>query len=123
MADVADLIGVPFRYGARGPDEFDCYGLVMECLRRDGQKPRDFGHADDVGTIAAMMGAALPQFEEIECRPGAIVLLRIDGLAAHCGYVIDGNRFIHTWEKSGGVVVERLDTWKRKIVGFYRYVG
>ena len=32
--DVNDLIGKPYRLGGRGPDAYDCWGLVREVLRR-----------------------------------------------------------------------------------------
>lgn len=123
MADVSDLIGVPFQYGGRGPDALDCYGLVMECARRDGIALPDFGASDNQGVIAAMMGATMPQWKEIGCRPGAVVLLRVGRHVAHVGYVIDDNRMAHTWESSGGVTIQRLDAWKQRIVGFYEYAG
>jgi cell wall-associated NlpC family hydrolase len=41
--DLNDLIGRPYRYGARGPAEFDCWGLVLEVRRRLGlATPPDF---------------------------------------------------------------------------------
>jgi cell wall-associated NlpC family hydrolase len=30
--NIDDYIGIPFRHGARGPDAFDCYGLVAAVL-------------------------------------------------------------------------------------------
>lgn len=123
MADVSDLIGVPFAYGARGPAAYDCYGLVMECARRDGVQLPDFGADTNQGVIAAMMGATLPQWREIPCRPGAVVLLRVGRHVAHVGYVLDSNKMAHTWKSSGGVTVQRLDDWKQRIVGFYEYAG
>ncbi|MFK3740975.1 C40 family peptidase [Massilia sp. TN1-12] len=123
MADVSDLIGTPFVYGARGPAAYDCYGLVMECARRDGVRLPDFGADTNQGVIAAMMGATLPQWREVDCRPGAVVLLRVGRHVAHVGYVVDGNRMVHTWESSGGVTTQRLDDWKQRIVGFYEYAG
>jgi len=124
MADVSDLIGTPFRYGARGADAYDCYGLVMECARRDGVTLPDFGSVDNMGMNAAIVGASLPQWQETSRRPGVVVLLRVGRFIAHVGYVLDGGgRFIHAWEGSGGVTIERLDEWKQRIVGFYEYVG
>ena len=123
MPDMTDLVGVPFRYGARGPDAYDCYGLVLECARRAGVSLPDFGSASDQGVIAAMMGASLPLWAEVPCRPGAVVLLRVGRFIAHVGYVTGVDQFIHTWESSGGVTMARLSDWKQRIVGFYEYAG
>lgn len=118
-----DLIGLPFKYGGRGPDFLDCYGLVMEMSRRNGVDLPDFGFADDQALVAAMMGATLPQWEEIERRPGAVVLIRVGRYAAHVGYMLDEHRMIHSWEHSHGVTIISVDSWKQRIVGFYKYVG
>lgn len=118
-----DLIGVPFEYGARGPDKLDCYGLVMEMSRRNGQPLPDFGFADNQAIVAAMMGATMPQWQEIEQQPGAVVLIRVGRYIAHVGYMIDEHRMIHSWEHSHGVTIVSVDSWKQRIVGFYKYVG
>ena len=122
-ANFDDLIGVPFAYDGRGPEKYDCYGLVMELSRRDGIILPDFIHSSDMALNAATVGVVLPQWEQIEKCPGAIALIRIGKYVAHVGYVIDDNRMIHTWEESGGVTIQRLDAWQHRIVGFYRYAG
>lgn len=118
-----DLIGVPFAYGGRGPDSFDCYGLIMECARRAGKNLPDFGFASDQALISAMMGSTMPQWQETEPGPGAVVLIRIGRLVSHVGYMLNADHMIHAWHKTGGVTIERIDTWQPRIVGFYRYVG
>lgn len=124
MVDLSDLIGVPFAYGGRGPAEFDCYGLVMRILKENhGIAAQDFRSTPDQATISAKMAVGVRLWEEIEAAPGAVVLFRIGRHISHCGYMIDSIRMIHTWEQSGGVVIERLDAWKQRTVGFYRYVG
>lgn len=118
-----DLVGTPFKYGGRGPDFYDCYGLVMELARRNGQTLPDFGFASNKALIASMMGATMPQWQSLESQPGAVVLIRIARFISHVGYQIDDHRMLHTWESSGGVTIGRLDDWKQRIVGFYKYVG
>ena len=36
MTNYRDLIGLPYRVGARGPSEYDCAGVVLEWMRRAG---------------------------------------------------------------------------------------
>jgi hypothetical protein len=36
MIFLNDLIGKPFRYGAKGPDFYSCYGILMEVYKRFG---------------------------------------------------------------------------------------
>lgn len=129
MADFTDLIGVPFAYGGRGPDTYDCYGLVMEMARRDGMALPDFGNGADwmlpgkQNRVAGMMGASLFQWRPIDSRPGAVALIRIGRFVSHVAYQIDQHRLIHAWDQQVGVSVIKIDEWKHRIVGFYEYVG
>ena len=61
-------------------------------------------------------------WNKIEPKPGCAVLINVPG-NMHVGYVIDDSRFIHTWEESGGVTIERLSQWRGRIMGFYEYAG
>ena len=124
MADYSDLIGVPFVYGGRDPAQsLDCYGLVMECARRNGVELPDFGFADDQALVAAMMGASLPLWRECEPKDGAVALMRIGRYVAHVGYLMGTNFMIHAWKDSGGVSIVRVKDWQHRIVGFYEYAG
>lgn len=123
MVKYADLVGIPFRYGARGPEAFDCYGLIMEMAKRSGQVLPDFGSAEDQGLIAAMMGTSLPQWREVEPQAGAIVLIRIGRHASHVAFQLDEFKMIHAWGQSSGVSVIKIQEWQHRIVGFYKYVG
>lgn len=122
-SEVAELVGTPFAYGGRGPDSFDCYGLVRELHRRQGILLPDYRSPTDQPRIAALMMNQLQLWEECRPEPGSVALFKILGRATHCGLVLPADKFIHTWEGSGGVVVERLDDWKQRTHGFYRYVG
>jgi len=119
----AELIGIPFERGGRGPDSFDCYGLCMHIIERDtGIKVPDYGAPEDQGRIQAVMVSSAMFWKPIDYpKPGALVMFRTGRFIAHVGIVITDCRFIHTWEDSGGVVIERLDQWKNRIVGFYEY--
>lgn len=120
--ETLDLIGKPFKYGGRGPDSYDCWGVVMEMMRRNGVSVPDYGHATDHRTIAAMMLGAKPQWEPCKPQPGALLLIRVKGLHCHVGFQVAENYFIHAME-APGVCVERISLWENKIEGFYRYVG
>ena len=122
----ADLIGTPFEYGGRGPDTYDCWGLLMEMHRRNfGMEIPDYASPTRTHEIAAAMSKDLALWRPIDPRPGASILMRIYGLGAHVGFQIDAYRFVHTWEKSAGVLIERLTVgdWERRIMGFYEYAG
>ncbi|MCY1355599.1 hypothetical protein D9M69_420290 [compost metagenome] len=117
------LIGLPWEYDGKGePGGYDCYGLLQEIHRRQGVVIPDFRRPSDRNQIAAVMSTNLSPWQRCQCQAGASVLIRL-ARTLHVGYMVDDFRFIHVWEQSGGVVIERIEQWQPKILGFYRYVG
>jgi cell wall-associated NlpC family hydrolase len=122
----ADLIGTPFEENGRGPDTYDCWGLLMVMHRRNfGREIPDYKHPGSAAKIAEAMSRDMHLWRRVERGPGASILFKVFGLGSHVGFQIDPYRFIHTWEKSGGVLIERLSfgDWDRRIIGFYEYAG
>lgn len=118
--DVTSLIGVPFKYGGRGPDSFDCYGLVKHLLERDGVVLPDYVSPHRGPEIAALMHGNIHLWSRCELKPGCVLAFRLPA-HWHCAYYLGDDQFIHTWEQSGGVCIERLGTWKRLLMGCYEY--
>lgn len=123
--ELADLIGVPFEYGGRGPLSYDCYGLVKECWRRmHGVELPDFLSPTDPGAQAAVGILQLMQWQPVAPAPGVMAAIRIGSLTRHCGFLIDEDTMLHAWEFSHGVTLVRLnDEWRRRITGYYRHAG
>jgi cell wall-associated NlpC family hydrolase len=144
MASHLDLIGVPFAYGGRDPNvSLDCYGLVMEMHRRHNKKvPPDYESPEDRKAISKIMlrerhnYRGVPSEEgyakvltykrdgtkkEYGLKAGATIVFNVQGFGCHVGYIIAPNKFIHTWEQSGGVIVERIDHWEQRILGIHEY--
>lgn len=122
--ELEELIGVPFRYGGRGPDVFDCYGLIMHLHALQGVKLPDYRSPTDQARIAALMATQLGLWEEAKPEPGAVIALRVLRGISHCGMLLENDRFVHTWERSGGVCIERMnEEWKPRVLGYYRYAG
>jgi cell wall-associated NlpC family hydrolase len=119
----ADLIGAPFERGARGPDRFDCYGLVRFLIEREtGQQVPDYESPEDSPRVHALMICSRMFWRELPAaKPGCVVMFKLGREVCHVGFVIGDGLFIHAWEKSGGVTVERLSHWERRIEGFYEY--
>ena len=118
------LIGTPFRRGARGPDEFDCYGLVKFLIERaTGREVPDYQSPTDSGTTHALMITSREFWHRLPGQQvGSMVFFRIGREVCHVGYVISNGLFIHAWEPSGGVTIERLSEWEKRIDGFYEYI-
>lgn len=117
-----DLIGKPFELGARGPDRFDCYGLVQEVYGRAKKQIPDYLRPEALMGAHAVVSHGVSEWEPCEQQVGSVVVIKLLGRdASHVGVVLPFDRMLHVWERSGGVCVERLDEWKRRIAGFYRY--
>lgn len=120
---VDDLLGLPFAYGGRGPDSFDCYGLIRWLLKEDGIDVPDYRYKSDKIALMRAFREGLPVWRKTEIKPGGVLMFRVPG-GFHVGYVMNNGRdFIHTWEASGGVCVERISAWQQRILGCYEYVG
>jgi len=127
---IDDLIGRPFKDEARGPDAYDCYGLVLEVFRRQGIKIPDYG----VGLVTEQrvmidkkVQEAWKDWDQIKKPiPGCLVILAFPflGWASHFGVMINEEKFINTRIKTG-VVVDRISSpaWKRRILSFHIYKG
>lgn len=120
-----NLLSKQFEYGARGPNTFDCYGLVIEVYKRMGIQLKEFVSPDDKGLINGIVEEGKIDFIEIhEPEPYCLVTFKTKGkFADHIGVVMpDRKSFIHCAEKKQ-VAIEKLDHlfWKKRIGGYYRY--
>ena len=122
--NLSDYIGIPFEYGGRGNGSYDCFGLVRDLYHKHhGVLIRDLKSSSDSKEIALMMSGDLVNWKEVEKKIGSVVLFRIRGVVGHIGFVSSSDSFVHTWEKTGGVTVEKLNDWEQRIIGYYHYVG
>ncbi len=122
----SDLIGKPFADFARGPDAFDCYGLVIEVFKRSGYSFPDHGSLVYMASrqIADKIAGYLSDFQKIT-RPEVldIVLMwrEFPGVVDHMGVMVERGYFLHT--TGAGVICSRVDdpNWAGRIAGFYRW--
>ncbi len=119
-----DLIGKQFERGGRGPDTFDCWGVLQEVSRRMGRSPTDFPTDPSLLTIAIA-----DEWFEVRrslVMPSDGILLRSSDPAYvwHIGVAVDRFHMLHARE-GVGVCVEPIDApaYKRRIAGFYRLRG
>lgn len=134
------FLGLPFVRGGRDLEKdggYDCYGLLIKIYEEHGisipnfKSPHSYPEMQNLSDIK----------KEEECwkeiykkndenyislempEKGDSLLIEVRGHICHVGYCLNKDSFIHVWEKSNGVVVEKISVWKRKIVGLYRYNG
>lgn len=101
--DALRHLGEPYVFHTRGPDRFDCSGLILYCAAREGLG--DFPHAAkelyELGRPVA--------FERL--LPGDMVCfdtVRDGDPSDHVGIWLGGNRFVHASSAQGRVVVSEL---------------
>lgn len=123
--EYVDLLGTPFKYGGRRLEDggLDCYGVVIEMGRRIGMKFPERQFSENLAVNHALMASQLDEWTRCEPKPGAVALIRLKKIPCHVGFLIDEYQFVHAWEGSGGVVVERIEDWQKRIEGYYSYVG
>ena len=112
-----DLLGKPWRKDARGPDAYDCVGLLIEMLRRLGFTIP--AYASDIGAI----DLALFDWELVtDPQPGDAILIRSLNPRWHIGVVSGPGWMLHSRE-GAGVLRERYNVfpWQARIEGFYRW--
>jgi cell wall-associated NlpC family hydrolase len=121
VPEYIDLLGIPFERGARGPNSYDCYGLAMEMFRRIGVAVPDFKSPGTLEEIADLVRRKEARWNKVPFgQVHSLVTLRVEGLVAHVGFMIDADRFIHAFEPTG-VTTERLRNGSFKPLGFYTY--
>lgn len=122
-------VGLPWALRGRGPDAFDCWGLVREVLAQERHValPSYLEEYDpqDVAELAALAQREAPAWLEVAAaaaREFDVVLLRVAGEPSHVGVVAAGGRFLHVLPRAWAVL-ERLNSpkWAPRVVSFHRH--
>ncbi len=106
-------VGSPYRYGGRGPNAFDCSGLVVYSYQAAGVKvPR---------TSAQQFQASRPIAIK-EARPGDLLFFRYSNKVSHVGIYLGDQQFVHAPSSGGHVSVESLQQahYRDRFVGVGR---
>jgi cell wall-associated NlpC family hydrolase len=103
------VLGKPYRSGAKGPDAFDCSGLIHYAYKR-------VNIALPVMT-EKQIGAGL-DVSSADVLPGDLVFFRIKK-DYHAGIMLNKRDFIHS-STSKGVSVDNIEStyWRRSLVCF-----
>ncbi|GAA1250146.1 hypothetical protein GCM10009609_11930 [Pseudonocardia aurantiaca] len=90
-------IGAPYRWGAEGPNAFDCSGLVQWSFKKAGiNLPRTSRQQSRVGTPVA----------KSDLRPGDLVFFYRP--VKHVGIYIGGGKIVHASNKRNPVKISDL---------------
>lgn len=110
MAAIDQRLGTPYRWGATGPDRFDCSGFVWSIYQASGI---NFERASARTLFARLV--APPEGEQYKF--GTLVFF--SGLR-HVGVVADANGFYHASRHHGVIYSKFDDYWTKRIDGFRR---
>ena len=118
----SDLLGIPFKYNGRTKEEgLDCLGLMLlMCVRLNISMP-DHPSVIDRKLREAALEKGKEMFKEIKTpSPGSFVSIRVAGLVAHIGIMLDNIRFLHI-QRHKTVCIEKINDlkWKSRLDGFY----
>jgi cell wall-associated NlpC family hydrolase len=123
MITVKDLVGIPYKPHGRDKNGMDCYGIVIEVLRRKGISIADVFYADTAietsKSVLKILENAIPCTKLEMPEEGAVVEILVCGQPSHAGVCLGDGTFIHALKKIG-VVIEPLSRYWHKIKGYYR---
>ena len=100
-AIAAAQVGVPYRYGGRSTEGFDCSGLVSYAYGRAGR------------TVPRTTGALWRQLRPVaagELKPGDVLFFDIAGKPSHVGLYLGQGRFVHAPSTGREVSIDELET-------------
>ncbi len=125
LVDLDKYLDKGFAYGGRGPEVYDCYGLIKAIHAERGIDLPEFASSSDKSLIHQTVMKGRELFIALDRpEPWCVVAFAIHPrFTSHIGVVLDDcRRFIHIMHKTR-VTVERLDApeWTPRIRGFYRW--
>lgn len=110
MAAIDQRLGARYRWGATGPDRFDCSGFVWSVFQASGIN-------FERGSARTLFARFAPATEEEEFKFGTLVFF--SGLT-HVGVVADERGFYHASRRQGVIYSEFNEYWLKRIDGFRR---
>ena len=110
MTAIEERLGSPYRWGATGPNRFDCSGFVWSIFQASGI---NFERESARNLFAHLQ----PVAEGEQYKFGTLVFF--SGLT-HVGVVADEHGFYHASRHHGVVYAEFDEYWSKRIDGFRR---
>jgi peptidoglycan DL-endopeptidase CwlO len=97
VGNAMSKIGAPYRWGASGPDAFDCSGLVSWAFKKTGVSlPRTSSAMSKVGTPVS----------KADLQPGDLVFFYKP--VRHVGIYVGGGKIVHAPNKNSPVKVSEM---------------
>jgi len=120
---IKDLIGIPYKAHGRDRLGMDCYGLVIEVLRRKGLTLLDVFYPDTSDEtnieILKILKEGISNTKVDNPEEGDVVEILVHSQPSHVGVCLGDGTFIYALRKVG-VVIEPLSRYRHRIKGYYR---
>ncbi len=101
MIQYEDLLNIPYKKFGRDAAGYDCYGLVVECCKRNGTPLLTPDHEpSDMESLAEHVAEGLNIREIKTPKVGCIVETMANG-SLHVGFLADRDLVIHAAAKRG----------------------
>jgi NlpC/P60 family len=110
LAAIDERLGARYRWGAEGPDRFDCSGFVWSIFNASGIN-------FERGSARTLFSRFTPAAPDEEFKFGTLVFF--NGLA-HVGVVADEHGFYHASRRNGVIYSPFNEYWMKRIDGFRR---
>ena len=129
---ISELIGKPYKNNGRGPNSFDCYGLIkfiykkflsIELPEYNGYEENWYNHSD---ILREQLNKFADLWEPVNILKKWDILTfshGVDsGITNHCGLYLGEDKMIHCYESSP-VVIDRVTRpyWEKNRTGIMRY--
>lgn len=108
-------LGKPYKWGANGPDMFDCSGFVWWCCKENGITFQR--------TTAAQLSKMGKSVSHSQLQPGDIITFKTEPpRVSHVGIYIGNNKFVHAPHTGDVVKVTKLNTtyWQSVVYNYRR---
>ncbi|MHA6797530.1 C40 family peptidase (plasmid) [Pseudonocardia bannensis] len=112
-------VGKPYVWGAKGPDTFDCSGLMQAAWAAAGV-PISAGTLNQVHDGTAAPGLAQLAPGDLLFIPGS---LGTPANPRHVGMYAGGGVVVNAYDSATGVILEPLDTWADQVVAIRHIAG
>jgi cell wall-associated NlpC family hydrolase len=110
MAAIDERLGARYRWGAEGPDRFDCSGFVWSIFNATGIN-------FERGSARTLFARFTPVAPDEQFKFGTLVFF--SGLT-HVGVVADEHGFYHASRRQGVIYSPFNEYWLKRIDGFRR---
>lgn len=112
MDGISDRLGTPYRYGAEGPNRYDCSGFVWSVFS-------DAGINFERTSARSIWQMSVPVEGDERYVFGTLVFFNRLG---HMGIVADEKGFYHASSSKGITYSPFAGYWEKRIVGFRRLI-